>query len=160
MISLFSHRPPLRVMKLLRDTKDNALDATTMSLGACPLIRAGEHRRAVVAGWFWGGADVAFRIPSLSRTAADVDGIPSRNSMSFWFIFSFFFFLMAMAWDSADLIISNSSLCEDFCCCFAFGGGPSIIAIGKAAPPGVVGWDVDELVIRHDIFPTGRPTAQ
>ena len=77
-----------------------------------------------------------FRIPSLSRTAATVDGIPCENSMPFLFVFRFFLFLMAVPSDFADLTISSSSLYGDFFHCFAFGGSLSTLAAEGAASPG------------------------
>ena len=51
--------------------------------------------------------------------------------MPFPFVFCFFFFLlMAVAWEFADLTVSNSSLYEDFFHCFAFVGGLSVVAVG------------------------------
>ena len=51
MISSFSHVPLLRVVKLLRDTDDNAHDVTAISSGLWPFIRAGGRRRAKMAVW-------------------------------------------------------------------------------------------------------------
>ena len=82
--------------------------------------------------------------------------------MPFPFVFRFFFFLMVVAWDFADLTVSSSSLYEDFFHCFSFGGSLSTIAAGGSTSPGGLwdaSWEVDEHVFLVISFLTGRFTA-
>ena len=64
-----------------------------------------------------------FRIPVLSLNVADVDGMSCRNSRLLPVILRFLLFLMAVAFDFADLTFSSRRLYEDFFCCFAFVSG-------------------------------------
>ena len=64
-----------------------------------------------------------FRIPILSGTVADVDGISCRNFMPFPLVLRFFLFLVNVALDFADLTFSSRRLYDDFFRYFAFGGG-------------------------------------
>ena len=86
MISSFSHRPSLRVAKLLRDTEDDSWDATIVSPVVRPLISAGGWRRAEMIVRFQVGTVVVSSLPSLSCTDADADGIPRKISVPCLFI--------------------------------------------------------------------------
>ena len=119
MFSLFNHSPLFRVMKLLCVTECKARDATAVSRGAWPLIRAAGHGRVVITDRFFGRTTVAFRIPILFLTVTYVDGMSCRNSMLFQNVFRFLLFLIAAALDFDALTFSSRRLYKDFLLCFA-----------------------------------------
>ena len=103
MILSLIQRPLFRVMKLLCETSvdEDAPDATIVSGGAWPFILAGGCRSAMMVCWCLAGTAIAFRILSLSCTAAAVAGMFWRNSNPLLFFFCFLFFLIVVALDFA-----------------------------------------------------------
>ena len=94
MIPSFSHRPLLRVVKLLYVTIFFPSEATVVYIIDWPLLQAGALRRVEMTQQSPMGTIIVSSIPSLSHTAVDADGTAHRNSTPSSFSFLFFFFLI------------------------------------------------------------------
>ena len=144
----------------MRDTKNASRNATFVSLGAWSLVWAVSCRRTVMIGWFWGVTTVVFRILVylilLPTSMAYPEGtlycfcLSSTSSFSWWQWLE-----ILLIWSSpavAYMKMSFVALPLEVVC--------QPLQREGLLPLGVVSWEVDELAILCDIFPTGCPTAQ